>query len=126
MLRLTDAFVWEDLPLTDPDTGSLAMVAWVPRIQKVTTFIAGAGVIYHVIQSSIRISVRDGYPMIYDTRYPFDTTKSPAYELTVLTQVTNSVCIEILFCRATCIAMNYAVYTRVKIYASGLFYKINA
>jgi hypothetical protein len=99
MLRLTDAFIWEDLPRTDPDTGSLAMVAWIPRIQSVTTFITSLVLIFHVIQNSIRFSTSDDYPMIYETWYPFNTTKNPAYELTNLAQVTSSVCSEIMFYR---------------------------
>jgi hypothetical protein len=87
MLRLTDAFIWEDLPLTDPNTGSVAMVAWIPRIQKVTTFITSSVLIFHVIQNSIRFSMSDDHPMIYETWYPFDATKSPAYLLTNIAQV---------------------------------------
>lgn len=87
-LRFTDAFIWEDLPLTDPDTGSLSMVAWIPRIQRVTTFITGVAVISHVIQNSILFFASENRPMFYHTLYPFDTTKSPAYELTNIAQVT--------------------------------------
>jgi hypothetical protein len=88
MLRITDAFIWEDLPRINPDTGYLAMVAWIPRIQKVTTFITSFVLIFHVIQNSIRFSTSDDHPMIYETWYPFDSTKSPAYELTNIAQVT--------------------------------------
>jgi hypothetical protein len=80
------------LPRTDPDTGYVAMVAWIPRIQKVTTFMTSLVLIFHVIQSSIRFSTSDDRPMIYETWYPFNTTKSPAYELTNITQVTHNVC----------------------------------
>jgi hypothetical protein len=88
MLKITDAFMWEDLPRTDPDTGYLAMVAWIPRIQRVTTFITSSVLIFHVIQNSIRFSISDDHPMIYETWYPFDTNKSPAHELTNIAQVT--------------------------------------
>jgi hypothetical protein len=87
MLRISDVFIWEDLPRTDPDTGSLAMVAWIPKIQTVTTFIIGVVLIYHMIQNVITFTTNEGHPMIYETWYPFDTTKSPAYELANLAQV---------------------------------------
>jgi hypothetical protein len=131
MLRLTDAFIWEDLSLTDHDTGSLTMAAWIQRIQRVTIFITSSVITFHVVQSSIRFSTRDDRPLFYEARYPFDTTKSPAYELTNLTQVTNSVCSEILFYRVICVALNNAVSIRGEIvindiFASGDFHKINA
>jgi hypothetical protein len=80
-LRLTDAFIWEDLPRTDPDTGFLAMAAWIPRIQRVTTVIIGVVVIIFVIQNIMLLFASDDLPMVYNTWYPFDTTKSPAYGL---------------------------------------------
>jgi hypothetical protein len=57
--------------------------------------------------------------------------ENPSYELTNLTQVTNSVCSEILFYRVICIALNNAVSTEGEIvinyiFASGDFHKINA
>ncbi|XP_021941929.1 uncharacterized protein LOC110840919 [Zootermopsis nevadensis] len=80
MLRLTDAFVWEDLPTKDPDTGSLALVAWIPRIQTATTIVTSSAVIFHIIQSTVRFT-SDDRPLFYVTWYPFDTNKSPVYEL---------------------------------------------
>jgi hypothetical protein len=88
MLRLTDAFVWEDLPRTDPDTGSLTMAAWIPRFQRILLSIICSGVIFHVTQSSVRLLTSEDRPMLYETWYPFDTTKSPAYELINIAQVT--------------------------------------
>jgi hypothetical protein len=86
-LRLTDAFIWEDLPHTDPDTGYLAMVAWIPRIKKVTTFITGSAIIIYVIQNLMLYFASDGHPMVFHAWYPFDTTKSPVYGLVYITQV---------------------------------------
>jgi hypothetical protein len=87
MLRLTDAFMWEDLPKTDPVTGSLTMAAWIPRIQRFATIITTTAVAYHVIQTTIRFTISDERPVIYKTWYPFDATKSPAYELINISQV---------------------------------------
>jgi hypothetical protein len=90
MLRLTDAFMWEDLHRTNPNIGALAMVAWIPRIQRLTTLIVVVGSIYHVIHCSVLLSTSGDHRMIYETWYPFDTTKSPAYELANIAQVTVS------------------------------------
>jgi hypothetical protein len=87
-MRLTDAFIWEDLPLTDPDTGYLTMAALIPRIQRITIFITGFALIIYVIQNSVLFFTSDDHLMFDGTWYPFDTTKSPAYELTNLSQVT--------------------------------------
>jgi hypothetical protein len=96
MLRLTDAFIWEDLPHTDPDTGSLTMAAWISRVQKISFLIVFVGIIFHVIQSSVRLLTSEDRPMLYGTWYPFDITKSPAYELANIAQVRNTVLSEII------------------------------
>jgi hypothetical protein len=95
MLRLTDAFIWEDLPRTDPETGSVAMAAWIPRFQRILFFLTYAGGSFHVIQSSIRLLTSEDRPMLYETWYPFDATKSPAYELINVAQVI--ICIASVF-----------------------------
>jgi hypothetical protein len=87
MLRFTDAFIWEDLPLIDPDTGSMAMAAWIPRIQRVTNFIMRFVLTCHVIINVLLILTSDDHHMIYETWYPFNATKSPAYELVIIAQV---------------------------------------
>jgi hypothetical protein len=86
MLRLTDAFIWEDLPTIDPVTGSLTMAAWIPRIQKFTTIITATAIAVHVA-STVHITLSDDRPFTFGTWYPFDATKSPTYELINITQV---------------------------------------
>jgi hypothetical protein len=81
MLRLTDAFIWEDLPTTDLVTGSLTMAAWIPRIQRFAYFITGFAVTFHVVQSIIHLSTSDDRPFLYGTGYPLDNKESPYYEL---------------------------------------------
>jgi len=87
MVRLTDAFIWEDLPTREPDTGSLAIVAWIPRIRKVLTLVMYSATITHFIQSSLRILLAGDRSLLYSAWYPFDTTKTPAYELITIVQV---------------------------------------
>jgi hypothetical protein len=87
MLSLTDAFIWEDLPTTDPVTGSLTMATWIPRIQRFTTVIATTSIAFHVVQNTIRITTSEDRLFMYGTWYPFDATKSPIYELINITQV---------------------------------------
>jgi hypothetical protein len=91
MLRLTDAFIWEDLPTRDPDTGSLTMAAWIPRIQRTSYIFTCSVVTFHVVQSIIRLSTSDDRPFLYGTGYPFDTKDSPSYELINLAEVKESV-----------------------------------
>ena len=87
MMRLTDAFIWEDLPTREPDTGSLAMVAWIPRIQRVLTLVMYSAIITHLAQSILRILLAGDHSLLYSAWYPFDTTKTPAYELISIVQV---------------------------------------
>jgi hypothetical protein len=91
MLRLTDAFIWEDLPTTDLVTGSLTMAAWIPLIRKFSSIITTTAVVYHVVQTTIRFTTSDDRPFVYGTWYTFDATKSPNYELVNISQVKMSV-----------------------------------
>src|SRR5215510_8249596 len=87
MLRLTDAFIWEDLPTTDPVTGTLTMAAWIPRIQRFTRIIVTFAITFHVAQSTIRVLTTDDLSFVFGTGYPFDQKKSPAFELINVAQV---------------------------------------
>ena len=87
MLRLTDAFIWEDLPTTDPVTGSLTMAAWIPRIQRFTSSIIILAISFHVAQSTARVLTSDDPSFVFGTGYPFDQKKSPAFEVINLAQV---------------------------------------
>jgi hypothetical protein len=91
MLRLTDAFIWEDLPTRDPVTGSLTMAAWIPRIRRFTTSIIISAITFHVVQSAVRVVTSDDPSFVFGTGYPFDKKKSPAFELINLAQVKESV-----------------------------------
>jgi hypothetical protein len=66
------------------------MAGWIPRIQRFSFFITSFAIIFHVIQSSVRLLTSEDRPMLYGTWYPFDVTKSPAYELTNIAQVRKS------------------------------------
>jgi hypothetical protein len=90
-VRLTDAFIWEDLPTTDPVTGSLTMAAWIPCIQKFTTILTTTVIAYHFVQTTLRFTTRDDRPFIYGKLYPFDATKRPTYEVINISQVKPSV-----------------------------------
>jgi len=87
MLRLTDAFIWEDLPSTDPVTGSLTMAAWIPLIQRFTSIITISAISFHVAQSTARVLTSDDPSFVFGTGYPFDQKKSPAFEVINLAQV---------------------------------------
>jgi hypothetical protein len=87
MLRLTDALFWEDLPTTDPVTGSLTMAGLIPRIQRFSFIITTTVVTYHIVQTTIRFTTNDDRTFMYETWYPFDTKTSPTYELINISQV---------------------------------------
>jgi hypothetical protein len=91
MLRLTDAFVWEDLPTRNPVTGRLTMAAWIPRVQKFTINITISAITFHIVQSTVRFLTSDDPSFVFGTGYPFDTKKSPAFELINLAQVKVSI-----------------------------------
>jgi hypothetical protein len=89
-MDLTDSFTWEDLPTRDADTGHLTPAGWIPLMKPFTTGVATATMLFHFIQSAIRI-VTNNETML-TVWYPFDWTTSPFYELVNISQVTSSHC----------------------------------
>ena len=85
LLRLTDFFIWEDLPTRDPDTGYLTKAGLIPIIQTVAAYIIALSLVFHIIQSGVRIVL--DHDMIMTSWYPFDASVSPVYETANLTQV---------------------------------------
>jgi hypothetical protein len=85
LICITDSFTWEQLPTRDPDTGNLTKAGYVPLIQKVVNYSVAITLIFHSIQSTVRIVLY--HDMVFTTWYPFDVSMSPAYEVANLTQV---------------------------------------
>jgi hypothetical protein len=87
-MDLTDSFTWEDLPNRDADTGQLTAAGWISLIQMFTTHVAVMILVFHCVQSTIRIMI--SHETIIIAWYPFDWTVSPFYELVNISQVTIS------------------------------------
>jgi hypothetical protein len=87
-MDLTDRFTGEDLPTRDADTGRLTAAGWIPRIKTYTTRAAIVIMVFHYVQSIIRILTNHETMLI--AWYPFDWTISPFYELVNISQVTIS------------------------------------
>ena len=88
-MDLTEGFTWEDLPTRDPDTGHIAPAGWISLIKMYTTRAAVAIMVFHSVQSSIRIATN--HETLFTAWYPFDWTISPFYELVIISQVKISV-----------------------------------
>ena len=84
-MDLTDSFTWEDLPTTDVDTGYLTAAGLIPLIKTYTARAAVVIMVFHTVQSSIRIVTN--HETIINAWYPFDWTVSPFYELVIISQV---------------------------------------
>ncbi|PNF35147.1 hypothetical protein B7P43_G09266 [Cryptotermes secundus] len=87
VISFTESFTWEELPTKDPETGSLTMAGWIPRVQWFGKTFMQFAMILHCIITAIRIAVLDNRPLSYNAWYPFDTAVSPTYELVNLTQL---------------------------------------
>jgi hypothetical protein len=87
-MDLTDSFTWEDLPTRDADTGHLTAAGWIPLTMKYSRNAAIGNILFHIVQSIIRIVTN--HETILITWYPFDWTVSPFYELVNISQVTIS------------------------------------
>jgi hypothetical protein len=84
-MDLTDSFTWEDLPTTDAETGHLTAAGWIPRINIFSMSAAIAIILFHFIQSTVRIVTN--HETMFVVWYPFDWTVSPLYELLNISQV---------------------------------------
>jgi hypothetical protein len=84
-MDLTDIFTWEDLSTRDANTGHLTAAGWIPLIKKYTRRAALVIMVFHTVQSSIRIVTK--HETMYTVWYPFDWTVSPFYELVIISQV---------------------------------------
>jgi len=85
-MDLTESFTWEDLPTRDAETGQLTAAGWIPLIMKYSRNAAIALLLFHIVQSTVRI-VTNHETMVV-AWYPFDWTVSPFYELVNFSQVT--------------------------------------
>jgi hypothetical protein len=86
-MYFTEPFTWEELPTTVPETGSLTMAGWIPRVQLIGKRIIQFLIVFHSIFTSARIILLENRPLSYNGWYPFNTSVSPAYELVNFTQV---------------------------------------
>jgi hypothetical protein len=86
-MSFTESFTWEELPTRDPETGSLTMAGWIPRIQVFGKIFMQFAMTIHCILTAIRTLMLDNRPLSYNAWYPFDTVASPTHELVNLTQV---------------------------------------
>jgi hypothetical protein len=88
LIHLTEFFSWEELPFTDPETGLRTFAGFITVIQKTVKNVFMFTTVYHVIHTSVRIlTSRD---MVHEAWYPFDASRSPVYELILISQVNNS------------------------------------
>lgn len=85
MIHLTESFKREDFPNRDPDTGSLTMTGYIPRVNNLTKYGWVFVAVFHGIQSALRMTFN--HSMIFTTWYPFDASISPVYEIVNMSQV---------------------------------------
>lgn len=85
LIRLTEFFTWEELPIRDPKTGLRTFAGLITGIQNASKNIFMFTAVYHVVQTSIRIVA--SHDMVFEAWYPFDVSTSPVYELIILSQV---------------------------------------
>lgn len=85
LFSLVESFTWEDMPLIDDETGEMTMAGWIPRTERFMKRFVSLSVVAHMTMSLVRVTTTD--KMIYDTWYPFEISKSPMYEIILMTQV---------------------------------------
>ncbi|KDQ83630.1 hypothetical protein L798_06891 [Zootermopsis nevadensis] len=87
LLHLAESFVWEDLPTTDPETGSMAAAGWIPRIESVTRRLINITLIFHFSYVIIKRAVSSKPQLSYNTWYPFDISSTIVFELVNISQL---------------------------------------
>jgi hypothetical protein len=85
VMNLTGSFTWEDMPTRDPETGHLTTAGWIPRVNKIVHRICIMFMLFHSVQSTIRIVKY--HETVLPAWYPFDWTVSPFYELVNISQL---------------------------------------
>ena len=85
LIRLTELFTWEELPIRDPETGLRTYAGLIMGIQNICKNIFMFTAVYHVVHTSIRIFT--SHDMVFEAWYPFDAYTSPVYELILISQV---------------------------------------
>ena len=100
-MDLTDSFMWEELPTRDADTGQMTAAGWIPLTMKYSRRAAVALLLYHTVQSTVRIVTK--HENLFIVWYPFDWTVSPFYDLVNISQVRlyktefSSICFHCIF-----------------------------
>jgi hypothetical protein len=84
-MDLTDSFTWEELPNINVDTGHWTAARWIPQINTFSKRTAIALMLFHFIQSTIRIV--SNHETMFIVWYPFDWNVSPYYEIVNISQV---------------------------------------
>lgn len=87
LLALTESCTWSTMPARDPGSGSLTMAGRIPLIQKFTWQSIVLIMVSHAVHQTHRLATRNDRPLVFNAWFPFDTTKSPVYELVYLAQV---------------------------------------
>jgi hypothetical protein len=85
VIHFAESFTWKELPIRDPDTGSLTMRGYIVRISSFTKLVWAFMAVFHVTQSAYRML--SSHAMIFTTWYPFDASVSPLYEIANFSQV---------------------------------------
>jgi len=85
LIRHTEFYTWEELPIKDPATGLRTFAGLIMAIQNISKHIFTFTAVFHVVQTSIRIVT--SHDMVFNAWYPFDASTSPVYELIMLSQV---------------------------------------
>ncbi|XP_069688269.1 odorant receptor Or2-like [Periplaneta americana] len=90
LLRFADSFIWEDLPPQDVATGNTSMGVLVRRLNSATKGFTIVFPIYYFLIYGSLILTSEKRVLTVDGWYPYDWTKSPAYEITIMIQVVNT------------------------------------
>lgn len=84
---LTSSFTWEDLSGTSDDGKTSTMAAMFPRIRKFVKQMVISIIVFHGSYVIIRLTSSEKRELTANSFYLFDVSRSPVYELILLSQV---------------------------------------
>ncbi|XP_069688271.1 odorant receptor 2a-like [Periplaneta americana] len=95
LLKMTEMFVWEDLPQRNSKTGHVTFAGWIPRIKKIVRRVIIISTGFYTTHRLVSAVAK--HELMYPGWYPLDTSSSPQFEIVYFTQMLATLLLQATF-----------------------------